>query len=541
MAKKDYYMDEDGNPVLPSNTTLLPKIARYDGKPKIKRAGIKMELTREQLEEMAKCSADVEYFMSRYCYIVHPDKGKHNIELYPFQYDFVSHLRDNRFSIVLAPRQCGKSTITAMYVLHYILFNDDKKAIIMANKLKIAKEIFQKVRIAYENLPPFLQAGVVEWAKTSCTLENGSGCSAEATSADGMRGISGNLIILDEFAFLKKNIADEFFTSMYPTISASKEAKLIIISTPNGMNHYHSIWNKAVKKKNTFAPFKVKWNDVPDRDEDFKEETIKNIGKLKWNQEYECSFIGSSKTLIKPDILEQLEASDPIEIIDNCFKIYEQPIAGNTYVIGADSAKGTGGDYSVSQIIDITAFPFRQVAVYRNNEISTHKYADKVYEMAMKYNEAFVMCENNDVGQAVVNKLWHDLEYENLVNYAATKANRKDIGIRATKKTKSMGCDLLQEFFEDFLIEIFDLDTIYELSKFEETSTGIFKAEDGEHDDTVMALLWALFIIKTNYIDREDDIKASRDNDEEQYDDEPLAPIIIDGAGEEDGNFLFHN
>lgn len=542
MAKKDYYIDGDGCVVLPSNTTSLPPIARYDGKPKIKRADVKMEYTEAQLEEIARCAQDVEYFLSNYCFVVHPDKGKHKIELYPFQYDFVKHLDDNRFSIILAPRQCGKSTITAMYVLHYILFNNDKKAIIMANKLKIAKEIFQKVRIAYEGLPPFLQAGVVEWQKTSCTLENGSSCSAEATSADGMRGIAGNLIILDEFAFLKRNIADEFFTSMYPTISASKKAKLIIISTPNGMNHYHDIWNKAVKKKNTFAPFKVEWNDVPGRDANFREETIKNLGKIKWNQEYACSFIGSSKTLIKPEILECLEASDPLDIIDTHLKIFEEPIAGNNYVCGVDSAKGTGGDYSVIQVLDISAYPFRQVAVYRNNEISTVKFGTKVYEIATKYNEAFVMCENNDIGQAVVDKLWHELEYENLVNYTATKANRRDVGIRATKKTKSMGCDLIQEFFEDGLIEVFDLETIYELSKFEETTTGIFKAEDGEHDDTVMALLWALFIIKTNYIDKDDDIKASRDSIGEEQDDEPLMPIIDQGNDfEEDPNFLYSN
>jgi hypothetical protein len=491
---------------------------------------------------MAKCASSVEYFITNYCYVVHPDKGKHNIDLYPFQNDFVKHLDDNRFSIVLAPRQCGKSTITAMYILHYILFNDDKKAIIMANKLKIAKEIFQKVRVAYEEIPIFMQVGVVEWAKTSCTLENGSSCSAEATSADGMRGISGNLIVLDEFAHLKRNIADEFFTSMYPTISASKEAKLIIISTPNGMNHYHAIWNKAIRKKNTFAPFQVKWNDVPGRDEAFKEETIKNTSKIQWNQEYECSFIGSSKTLIKPEYLELLESSEPIEIIDNHFRIFEEPVAGNKYVVGVDSAKGTGGDYSVSQVMDITAYPFKQVAVYRSNEISTTKYGTKVHEIAMKYNEAFIMCENNDIGHAVVDKLWHEIEYENLVNYSATKAGRKDVGIRATKKTKSMGCDLLQEFFEDDKIEINDLETIYELSKFEETSTGTFKAEDGEHDDTVMALLWALFIIKTIYVDKDDDIRSSRDSEEEnEFDDEPLAPIINDGYGEEDSNFLFHN
>lgn len=528
MSKKDFYIDEEGDVVLRSHVKTLPSVARYDNKPKIKRADIKQEYTEEQLKEITRCANDVEYFMSNYCYIVHPDKGKHNIELFPFQYDFVKHLVKNRFSIVLAPRQCGKSTITAMYVLHYILFNKDKKAVIMANKLKIAKEIFQKVRIAYENLPIFIQAGVVEWQKTSCSLENGSACSAEATSADGMRGIAANLVILDEFAFLKKNIADEFFTSMYPTISASKEAKLIIISTPNGMNHYHAIWNKAVKKKNTFAPFKVKWDAVPGRDVNFREETILNIGKLKWNREYECAFIGSSKTLIAADSLELLESAEPIDIEDNgAFRIYEQPIEGNNYTIGADVGKGTSGDYSIIQVIDITAYPFKQVAVYRNNELRTTLFADKINEVAIRYNEAFVLVENNAIGQSVVDRLWYEIEYENMVTYTVGKAKRKDIGINANKKTKSMGCDLLKEYIEECLIDLKDLETIYELSKFIELSSdGIFGAEEGEHDDTVMALIWAVFILKTMFIDKDIDIKESRDDKEEESEEVPLMPII---------------
>lgn len=534
--------DTFGSLILPSTLKQLPKEACYDGIANIKKSGIVIKYEEEQLKEILRCSSDINYFAEKYVWIIDPNKGKSVIELRDYQKKLLEHVQINRFTILLASRQIGKSLTVAIYLLHYILFNEDKKVAILANKAAISKEIFSRLRLAYERLPYWMQVGVVEFQKTSFTLENGSQAFSAATTPEGLRGISAQAILLDEFAFCRRSIADEFFASMYPTVSAAKDSKIIVVSTPNGMNHFHEMWQKAEKKKSDFKTFRVDWWEVPGRDEEWKEETIKNIGQIKFNQEFGNSFIGSSKTLIKPSVLELLESSDPIDIVDNHFKIYEQPIAGNTYAMGVDSAKGTGGDYSVIQVIDITAFPFRQVAVYRNNEISTYKFADVVHEIAMKYNDSYIMCENNDVGQAVVNKLWHDLEYENLVNYTATKAGRADIGIRATKKTKPMGCDLLQEFFEDFLIEIFDLDTIYELSKFEETSTGIFKAEDGEHDDTVMALLWALFIIKTNYIDREDDIRASRDeNDEEQYDDEPLAPIIIDGAGEEDGNFLFHN
>lgn len=537
-----YKKDDHGNITIPSTLKRLPKECCYDGKPKVKRSDVSIEYEQWQVEELIKCKNDIVYFLSNYCYIIHPDKGKHNIDLYDFQHDFIKHLRDNRFSIVLAPRQCGKSTVTAMFVLHYILFNDDKKAVILANKLKIAKEIFQKVRVSFEMLPYWLQTGVVEWAKTSCVLENGSSCSAEATSADGLRGITGNLVVLDEMAFIKRNVADEFFTSMYPTVTASQEAKLIIISTPNGMNHFHEMWNKAVKKKSNFKAFKVEWNDVPGRDEEFKRTTISDIGKIRWNQEYACSFIGSSKTLIKGAKLELLESKEPIDTSEDYLKVYEEPRSFGNYVCGVDVAKGTGGDYSVINVIDITAFPFRQVAVYRNNEISTHKFADVIEKIALKYNEAFVMIENNDVGEAVVNKMWHEIEYENMVNWTPNKKlQRNELGIRATKKTKSLACDNLKDFVDEDKIEIVDLDTIYELSKFIEVkdTNGVFKAEDGEHDDCVTSLYWALFVILTNFVDKDDDIRANRNFEEEdENSDGPLEMINTDGTEDFSENWL---
>lgn len=521
------YKDKDGTIVIPSNLEKLPKCCTYDGNPQIKRANVKIAYEPEHALELARCASDVNYFAANFVYIIDPDKGKTLINVRDYQKDLLTHLDENRFSIILASRQIGKSLTSAIYLLHYILFNKDKKVVILANKAKIAKEIFQKVRTAYEKLPYWMQIGVEEWQKTACTLENGSSCSAEATTADGLRGIAGNIIFLDEFAFIKRNIADDFFTSMYPTISASQESKIIVVSTPNGLNHFYSLWTKANKGLNSFKPFRVDWWQVPGRDENWKEETIKNIGQKKFDQEYGNSFLGSSKTLIDGTFLETMDQKEPIEYKkDFHLRIYEQPVEGHIYSIGVDTAKGIGGDYSVCQVIDITAYPFKQVAVYRNNTIRPREFGNVVNDLGVKYNDAFLMIENNDIGHAVCDYVWKDLEYENLVNFSYdAKKKRTEIGIRSTRKTKSIGCDLIKDIIEELDIDIIDPDTIYELSVFIEIRTGIFQADDGEFDDTVTALLWALFILKTNYIDKEDIIlhKDGDDSTEEIAD-----PILGD-------------
>lgn len=539
----NYRLSPDGKIIISGKLKELPKIACYDGNILIKKAGVLIEYEQWQIEEIAKCATDIEYFASNYVYVVDPDLGKILITLREYQKKLLKHLFNNRFSVLLASRQIGKSLCASIFMLHYVLFNKDKKAVILANKAIISKEIFQKIRTAYEKLPYWLQIGVVEWQKTTCRLENGSGISSEATTAEGLRGITANCILLDEFAFIDRNIADEFFASMYPTISASKESKIIIVSTPNGLNLFHELWSKANRGKNSFAPLRIDYSEVEGRDEKWKDETIKNIGNRRFQQEYGNNFIGSTATLIKGSVLEMFDSVEPIETLyDGKFKIYVKPIIdrvvnsrvikGRIYSAGIDTAKGTGNDSSVINIFDITTYPFRQVAIYRANDITTRKFAEVVVEIAKMYNNAFVMVENNDIGQAVVDYIWNDAEYENLVNYNTNKG--VDIGIRSTKKTKSLANDIVKQLMEDFKLEICDSDTIYEISKYVELKPNKFGAEEGENDDCVTSLLWAIFIIKTNYL--EDDeivdekIKAMRDIDEENgtepIDDEPIDLIV---------------
>jgi hypothetical protein len=518
-------LSPDGKIIISGTLPELPKIACYDGNVLIKKSGVLIEYEHWQIEEIAKCATDIEYFASNYVYVVDPDQGKILITLRDYQKKLLNHLFKNRFSVLLASRQIGKSLCASIFMLHYVLFNKDKKAVILANKAVISKEIFQKIRTAYEKLPFWLQIGVVEWQKTTCRLENGSGISSEATTAEGLRGITANCILLDEFAFIDRNIADEFFASMYPTISASKESKIIIVSTPNGLNLFHELWSKAIRGKNSFAPLRVDYHEVEGRDENWKDETIKNIGLRRFNQEYGNNFIGSTATLIKSTLLEQLESKEPIAFLkDNLLKIWEFPKKGRTYVLGCDTAKGTGSDYSVAQVIDITAYPFKQVAIYRSNLINTRAFGEVIVEVANKYNTAWVMVENNDIGQAVIDYLWEDVEYENLVNYSPLK--KREIGIRSTRKTKPLANDLLQLLVEEGKLTIVDTDTIYELSKYIEVKPGVFKADTDENDDCVTSLLWALFILKTNYLDNdgikdekvEEKLKESDSDEDEESD-----------------------
>lgn len=516
-SKKPFKINSDGKIVISGNLKELPKDCCYDNIPNLKKPGVLIEYEPWQLEEIAKCAIDIEYFCTKYVYINDADLGKTLFTIRPYQKRMLQAYVNNRFSVTMCPRQGGKSMVAGVFILHHMLFNADKTSAIIANKASIAKEIFAKVKMAYNELPYWLQMGVMEWHKSSMLLENGSHCFASATSADGIRGVMVNgILFLDEFAIIRRNIAEAFFESVYPTISASTEAKIIIASTPMGMNHFHVLWRKAINSKNDFIATEVFWNEIPGRDEDFKKNTIKNIGIKKWNQEFECKFIGSSSTLIKARILENLDAEEPIQVAkDGKLKIWKFPLVkkmeeekviteGNQYVCGVDTAKGTGNDYSVVQVLDITTFPFKQVAKYRSNEINTRAFGEIVVEIATKYNNAYIMVENNDIGQAVVDYIWHEAEYENLVNYSPMK--KRDIGIRSTKNTKSLANDLLQLFMEDGKIEIIDSDTIYEMSKYVESQTfpGKFSAEEGENDDCVTSLLWGLFILKTNYIDNED-------------------------------------
>jgi len=509
----------------------LPLIATYIGNRNLKKTNVLIEYSEHQIEEIAKCSQDPVYFISNYCHVIDPNKGKIQVTLRDYQENLISHIANNRFSAIMAPRQSGKSLSASLYITWYTLFHPYKASAILANKEKIAKAIFKKVQLAFENLPYWLQMGVKRWDAMSFELENGSSVECAATSSSSIRGLTINgLLLVDEFAFLPKGIVEDFWDSIYPTIEAAEESRIAIVSTPNGLNHFHTLWQKAIKGKNDFAHYQVPWNAVPGRDEEWLAKTIANLGEVKTSKEYLCKFIGSSKTIIKSAILEVLEAEEPLRTIyDNCFKIYEDPIKGHTYAIGGDVAKGTGGDYSCLQVLDITdKNNIKQVAVYGSNEIGTYDFANICVEISKMYNEAYLIIENNDVGSAVLSTIWDTLEYEYVVDYAN---NNVDMGIRATKKTKSLALDNMKHQIDKKKISIIDETTKYELSVFVELRSNIYGAISGEHDDRVSALYWALFYNKLPEFFDEDDIK-------ERLEESTPLPHFPDARNEDEEAFL---
>ena len=304
----------------------------YLGNPNLKPAGIPHSFTDEQLEEYLKCSNDPEYFIEKHIKVVHVDLGVVPFNMYDFQKDMVKTIHNNRFSIFCTPRQVGKSTTVVSYFLWYILFNEDVNIAILANKGALARDILSRLQLAYENLPKFLQQGVLIWNKGNLELENGSKIIAASTSSSAIRGGSYNMILLDEFAFVPPNIADEFMASVYPTISSGTSTKIVIVSTPNGLNHFYKIWEDAKEKRNNYVPLSVHWMDVPGRDHEWKKETVRNIGEERWAQEFEGEFVGATNTLISSGTIKNMVFKDPVEQ-RNGLDIYEQPKEDRVYVL----------------------------------------------------------------------------------------------------------------------------------------------------------------------------------------------------------------
>ena len=410
--------------------------ATYLGNTNLKKAKVSQEWTKEELLGYSKCMEDPLYFIQNYVKIISLDEGLVPFKMYPFQEHIVRTIHDNRFTICKLPRQSGKSTTTVSYLLHYALFNPNSNIAILANKSSTARDILSRVQLAYENLPKWMQQGVINWNKGNIELENKSVIVAAATSSSAIRGGSYNIIFLDEFAFVEN--ATEFYTSTYPVVSAGRDTKVIITSTANGLgNVFHKIWEGAIQETNEFIPFRVDWWDVPGRDEEWKKATVANTSPVQFDQEFGNTFFGTGDTLINANTLLELRRHDPLEITKDDVKVYNQPIKDHNYVMLVDVAKGRGQDYSTFSVIDISAEPFKQVAVYRNNLISPLLFPNIIYKYANSYNQAMVVIESNDAGMVVCNGLYHDLEYENVHVESSVKANA--IGIEITRKTKRLG------------------------------------------------------------------------------------------------------
>ena len=480
----------------------------YLGNPNLKKANTQIEFTQENILEFLKCKDDPVYFARKYIKIVSLDSGLVPFNMYKFQEKLIRNFHENRFNICKMPRQTGKSTTCVSYLLHYAVFNDNVNIAILANKASTAQDLLGRLQLAYENLPSWMQQGIISWNKRSLELENGSKISANSTSSSAVRGGSYNVIFLDEFAFIPNHIADDFFASVYPTISSGQSTKVIIVSTPRGMNHFYRMWHDSEKGKNEYVPTDVHWSEVPGRDQVWKEQTIANTSEQQFKVEFECEFLGSVNTLINPAKLRNLVYEDPIQR-NAGLDIYEKPRKDHNYLMTVDVARGLGNDYSAFVVFDITEFPYKVVAKYRNNEIKPMLFPNVIQDTLKGYNNAWVLIEVNDIGEQVANILHYDLEYENMLMAAMRgragqvvghgfSGKKSQMGVRTTAQVKKLGCSNLKTLLEDDKLLTLDYDIISELTTFAQKHNS-FEAEEGCNDDLAMCLVIFSWLVAQDY------------------------------------------
>ena len=473
--------------------TIVNGEAGYLGNPLVKRDGVQQNFTQEEVAEYVKCMKDAAYFAEKYVKVISLDEGLVSFKPYEYQDEMFKHFNENRFSIVLACRQSGKSISTVIYILWYAVFHPEKTIAILANKGATAREMLSRVTLALENLPFFLQPGCKALNKGNITFGNNTKIVAAATSGSSIRGLSVNLLFLDEFAFVEN--AAQFYTSTYPVVSAGKETKVIITSTANGVgNVFHRLYEGAVQNTNEFKAFRVDWWDVPGRDEEWKRQTISNTSERQFEQEFGNSFHGTSNTLVSSNTLLSLKAAEPVEF-RNDVSYYEKPKEGVRYVMTVDVSKGRGQDYSTFNVIRIDDLGFAQVCTYRNNLVSPMLFPDIIVKVATLYNNAMVVIENNDAGQVVCNHVYYDYEYENMFVSSSVKSN--GIGVMMTKRVKRIGCSNLKDIVELNKLHIVDANTISELSTFE-VKGGSYSASTGNHDDLVMNLVMFAWFVSSD-------------------------------------------
>ena len=483
-------------------------VETYKGNPNLKSAQVRHEYTEDQVTEFLKCSDDPIYFIQKYVKIVSIDEGLVPFDLYPFQKDIVGTFHKNRFTICKLPRQSGKSTTILSYLIHYVIFNPTVNVAILANKASTARDLLSRLQLAYEHLPQWLQMGVMNWNKGSLELENGSKILAASTSASAVRGGSYNIIFLDEFAFVPSNIAEQFFSSVYPTISSGQTSKVMIVSTPRGMNMFYKMWVDAENKRNEFVPIEVHWSEVPGRDDAWKEQTIKNTSEQQFLQEFECSFLGSVDTLISPQKIQQIPYHDPIES-NAGLDVYEKPIKGHQYCMTVDVSRGGSNDYSAFVVLDITQMPYKLVAKFRDNEIKPLIFPDIIYRTAKTYNESQILVEINDIGGQIADALHHDMAYENIIMTqmrgrlgqivgSGFGDGQTDLGVRTTKQVKRIGCSNLKQLIEGDKLLLADFDIIAEMSTFVQKGSS-FEAEEGATDDLMMCLVFFSWLTDQQY------------------------------------------
>ena len=521
----------------------------YLGNPNLKKANVPQEFTEENIREFIKCKNDPVYFATNYVQIVSLDEGLVPFQPYDFQEKLINNFHDNRFNICKMPRQTGKSTTVVAYLLHYAVFNDSVNIGILANKAATARELLGRLQTAYENLPKWMQQGIISWNKGSLELENGSKILAASTSASAVRGMSFNILFLDEFAFVPNHIADSFFASVYPTITSGKSTKVIIVSTPHGMNHFYRMWHDAERNKNEYIPTDVHWSEVPGRDEEWKKQTIANTSEQQWKIEFECEFLGSVDTLIAPSKLRTLVYDQPLTRSGG-LDMYEAPQEKNDYIITVDVARGVVKDYSAFVVVDITTFPHRIVAKYRNNEIKPMLFPNIIYDVATKYNKAFILCEVNDVGDQVAAILNYDLEYVNLLQSSMRgragqvigqgfSGKKTQLGVKMSKTVKKVGALNLKTMIEEDKLIFSDYDILSELTTFIQKHNS-FEAEEGCNDDLAMCLVIYAWLVAQDYFKEltDQDVRKRIYDEQKNQIEQDMAPFGFISDGLDDKTFV---
>jgi len=519
---------------------------QYLGNPLLKKANTQQEFTKEQVIEFYKCAGDPVYFAKNYVKIVSLDEGLTQFDPYDFQEKLINNFHNNRFNICKMPRQTGKSTTVVSYLLHYAVFNDSVNIGILANKAQTARELLGRLQTAYENLPKWMQQGIISWNKGSMELENGSKILAASTSASAVRGMSFNILFLDEFAFVPNHVADSFFASVYPTITSGQKTKVIIVSTPHGMNHFYRMWHDAERNRNEYVTTEVHWSEVPGRDSKWKEQTIANTSKQQFQVEFECEFLGSIDTLIAPSKLKSLVYENPATS-NAGMDVYEAPQENHDYVITVDVARGVGEDYSAFVIVDITEFPHKVVAKYRNNDIKPMMFPNIIYQLAKSYNNAFVLCEVNDVGDQVASIIQYDLEYQNLLMCSMRgragqvvgqgfSGKKTQLGVKMSKTVKKIGSLNLKTMVEENKVLFKDYEIISELTTFVSKKDS-FEAEDGCNDDLAMCLVIYAWLVAQEYFKEltDQDVRKRLYEEQKNQIEQDMAPFgfVSDGLDSE--------
>lgn len=493
-------IDNDGNEYRDID---LPIKQCYLGIPFLAKERVNLNLSLDMLLDYKKCMNDPVYMTEKYCKIVHIDHGLIPFKFYDYQKEEVNMFKDNRFVLLLQARQSGKTSVVAPFLMHSAIFKEDQNIAILANKREQATEILDRVKVCLESLPFFLKPGIVSYNKGSIEFDNGSKIFVGSSSSDAIRGKSVSLLYIDEACFIPNDV--DFYTSTYPVVTSGKDSRVIMTSTPNGAKGmFYKLWMDAVEKRNSYVFKKVTWDMVPGRDQEWKRETISNTSARQFRQEMDVEFLGSNGTLIEPEVLETLVWQEPLRETGE-ITVYEEPKEGHKYVITVDTSEGLGEDYSCFSVTDVTEIPYRQVAIFRDNNTSQFVYPVVIHNTATYYNDAYVLVELNSIGGEVANSLYHDNEYENIF-LVGNKKGKQVLqegtnlrpGVKTSVATKAVGCSTLKVLIESGKYVVNDITTVNELGTFIAKGKS-YEADEGCCDDTTATLFLFAWLSKQDY------------------------------------------